>query len=184
MGSTPATDDSAQARRILARCLERRDHTRAELATALSRRGISPETSEVALDRFGELGLVDDGAFARRWVSIRGVSGGRSARALVQELRMRGVGADEVAQALDEYGLQEQAETALRVANRFAAAARRRGDDPGQARRKVIQALGRRGFPPSICLRAASLALLVSGNEAAGADADASADTGWVDSGE
>lgn len=158
MGSPPVVDEAA-AKRILARCLERRDHSRSELAAVLKRRGIPDEAAEVALERFAVLGLVDDAEFARRWVASRGVSGARSARVVALELRQRGVGSDEITEALEEYGAEEQAATALRVAQRFAGAARRRGDDPLQAHRKVLQSLARRGFPPSLCAEATAQAL-------------------------
>ena len=48
------------------------------------------------LDRFEEVGLVDDEAFARSWVDSRQRTRGLARRALAQELRRKGV-ADETA---------------------------------------------------------------------------------------
>ena len=43
------------------------------------------------LDRFTEVGLIDDAAFARAWVSSRQAGRGLARRALSAELRAKGV---------------------------------------------------------------------------------------------
>ena len=48
------------------------------------------------LDRFEEVGLIDDEAFARAWVASRQPGKGLARRALAQELRRKGID-DEVA---------------------------------------------------------------------------------------
>ncbi|HEY2549515.1 MAG TPA: RecX family transcriptional regulator, partial [Streptosporangiaceae bacterium] len=45
--------------------------TRAELAAALSRRGIPEEAAEEVLGRFTDAGLIDDATFASAWVESR-----------------------------------------------------------------------------------------------------------------
>jgi len=70
--------------------------TRAQLYSALSRRGVPDETAEAVLGRFAEVGLIDDAMFAASWVESRHHGRGLSARALAAELRQRGVAADNI----------------------------------------------------------------------------------------
>ena len=67
------------AREICLRQLAVRPRTRAELAGALAKRGISEEVSAQVLDRYDEVGIIDDAAFARAWVTSR--HAGRGSRA-------------------------------------------------------------------------------------------------------
>ena len=73
------------------------------------------------LDRFEEVGLIDDAAFARAWVESRHYSRGLAGRALSAELKQRGVAADEIRAAIDER-LDPEAEVASRAAARRAQA--------------------------------------------------------------
>ena len=45
--------------------------TRAQLAEALRKREVPEEAAEAVLERFSEVGLIDDEAFAAAWVSSR-----------------------------------------------------------------------------------------------------------------
>lgn len=87
---------AAHAQRICLRLLTARPRSRAELAGALRRRGIAEEVGESVLDRLGQLGLVDDAAFAEAAVHSDHSHRGLGRRALSNELRRRGV-SDEVA---------------------------------------------------------------------------------------
>lgn len=89
-------DPYAVARSICLRLLTSRARTRSELATALARRLVPADVAESVLDRFVELGFIDDEAFAQAWVQSRQSGRGLSGRALSQELRTKGV-ADDVA---------------------------------------------------------------------------------------
>ncbi|MGZ4438230.1 MAG: regulatory protein RecX, partial [Nocardioidaceae bacterium] len=67
----PEADAEAVARKILLDQLTGQARSRAELTTKLARKGVPPEIGERLLDRFEEVGLVDDAAFARSWVESR-----------------------------------------------------------------------------------------------------------------
>ena len=54
------------------------------------------------LDRYSDVGMIDDEAFARAWVTSRHHSQGLARRALAGELRRKGVADDDVGAALDE----------------------------------------------------------------------------------
>ncbi len=90
------------ARKILLDQLTGRARTRSELATKLGSRNVPDDVATRLLDRFEEVGLIDDAAFAREWVAQRQSGRGLARRALAQELRRKGID-DEVARdALDE----------------------------------------------------------------------------------
>src|SRR5687768_6986197 len=61
----PPQSESELAREICLRQLAVRPRTRAELAKALHRKGISDEVIAEVLDRYDEVGIIDDAAFAR-----------------------------------------------------------------------------------------------------------------------
>src|SRR4051812_9770854 len=101
MSADPDADPETIARAIALRMLERQPRTRAELARGMARRGVPPDAAAAVLDRFTDVGLVDDAAFATAWVDSR--QGGRSLgrRALSAELRRRGVDEETVRDAVD-----------------------------------------------------------------------------------
>jgi regulatory protein len=67
----PNRDPGELAREICLRQLAVRPRTRAELAAALHRRGIAEDVIEQVLDRYDEVGIINDEAFARAWVASR-----------------------------------------------------------------------------------------------------------------
>ena len=73
------------------RLLTVRPRTRQELGQALARKGIEQDTIDQVLSRLDEVGLVDDRAFAEQWVRCRHNYSGLARRALVAELRRKGV---------------------------------------------------------------------------------------------
>jgi len=73
----------------LLRLLAQRAYTVSELDTKLRRRGIGAEDAAALLERLGELQLVDDAAYAERYVASRRETRGRIA--LRRELQRKGV---------------------------------------------------------------------------------------------
>ena len=90
LDDSPA-DPEQVARTILLRRLEAAPRTRAELATTLRERNVPDEVALRVLDRFEEVGLIDDRVFARMWVESRQRGRNLSGRALRSELRRKGV---------------------------------------------------------------------------------------------
>ena len=76
-------DPEQVARTILLRRLSVAPRTRRELADDLRKRGIPDDVSARVLDRFEEVGLVDDTEFARMWAVSRQRTKG-SARSVLQ----------------------------------------------------------------------------------------------------
>ncbi|MEV4710111.1 regulatory protein RecX [Micromonospora sp. NPDC049374] len=170
-------DEAEVAREICLRQLAVRPRTRAELATALARRGISEETANQVLDRYDEVGIIDDAAFARAWVNSRHAGRGLARRALANELRQRGVDGDTASEALDELDETTEAETARALVERKLRTAR---GEPDAVFRRLVGMLARKGYPAGVAIRAVKDAIAAQSAEAAEfaeqIDADALAD--------
>ncbi|MFG3696576.1 regulatory protein RecX [Micromonospora sp. NPDC047620] len=170
-------DESEVAREICLRQLAVRPRTRAELAGALAKRGISEEVSATVLDRYDEVGIIDDAAFARAWVSSRHAGRGLARRALANELRQRGVDGEVASEALGELDEETEAETARALVERKLRSAR---GEPDAVFRRLVAMLARKGYPPGVAIRAVKDALAAQSAEAAEfaeqIDADALAD--------
>jgi regulatory protein len=144
----PEADPESVARKILLDQLTGQARSRKELADRLAKRNVPEEIATRLLDRFEEVGLVDDEAFARLWASSRQSSKGLARRALAQELRRKGV-ADEVArEALDELDPADE-EAAARTLVRRKLRTMGRLDDTVKARR-LVGMLARKGYAPGL----------------------------------
>ncbi len=100
------------ARKILLDQLTGRARTRSELADKLAGRNVPDDVASRLLDRFEEVGLVDDAAFAREWVEQRQSGRGLAKRALAQELRRKGIDDEVAREALDEIDADDEVEVA------------------------------------------------------------------------
>ncbi|MEW2440343.1 regulatory protein RecX [Micromonospora marina] len=173
----PPRDEAELAREICLRQLAVRPRTRAELAGALARRGISEEVAEQVLDRYDEVGIVDDAAFARAWVSSRHNGRGLARRALANELRQRGVDGEVAGAALDGLDEETEAQTARALVERKLRSTR---GEPDAVFRRLVGMLARKGYPAGVAFRAVKDALAAQSAEAAEfaehIDADAMAD--------
>jgi len=170
-------DPTELAREICLRQLAVRPRTRAELATALRRRGIDDDVAAEVLDRYDEVGMIDDEAFARAWVTSRHHSRGLARRALAGELRRKGVDSEAVGDALDELDPQTEEETARAlVARRLRV---ERTGTPEARFRRLVGMLARKGYPAGLAVRVVKEALAAdeeSAEFAGGIDSDALAD--------
>jgi regulatory protein len=144
-------DPEQAARSICLRLLTGQPRTRAELAGALAKRGIPAEAAVAVLDRFGEVGLIDDAAFAEAWVSSRHRGRGLAGRALQQELHRRGVAPETVRDALDTLDDETQEGTARALVRRRLAATR--GLSPDIRMRRLLGMLARKGYPAGLATR-------------------------------
>ncbi|WP_084653652.1 regulatory protein RecX [Nocardioides insulae] len=142
------TDEEARGRKILLDQLTAQARSRRQLADKLAQREIPDEIATALLDRFEEVGLIDDAAFARAWVSGRQSGKGLARRALAQELRRKGV-SDEVARAaLDELDPDDERE-AGRALVRKKLRTMHRLDQQVKVRR-LVGMLARKGYSPGV----------------------------------
>jgi regulatory protein len=166
-GDQPAdqpADQEGVARKILLDQLTGQARTRSELETRLARKGVPGPVAERLLDRFEEVGLVDDEAFARAWVQSRQSGKGLARRALAQELRRKGVSEDAARVALDEVDPDDEVETARRLVRRKLPTVARLGDEV--AARRLIGLLARKGYAPGLCYRVVREELATAGLDA------------------
>ena len=147
----PAGDPEARARQICLRLLTAAPRTRAELAAALSRRGVPGEAAEAVLGCFTDVGLIDDAAFARAWVESRHYSRGLSRRSLSAELRQHGVEAEEIREAVSTLDPEQEVATARRLVEQRMAGTR--GQPPEARIRRAAGTLARKGYPPGLVFR-------------------------------
>jgi regulatory protein len=144
----PDADAESVARTILLDALTGQARSRKELRDKLAKKDVPGELAERLLDRFTEVGLVDDEAFARSWVESRQRSRGLARRALAQELRRKGVDDDTARRALDDLE-PEQEERAARVLVRKKLRSLR-GVDHATATRRLAGLLARKGYPAGL----------------------------------
>jgi regulatory protein len=149
-GEGPHADPESVARTILLNRLESQPRTRHELARTLAKKMVPAEVAERMLDRFEEVGLIDDAAFARSWVESRQAGRGLARRALAQELRRKGV-PDEVArEALELVDPEAETEAARDLVRRRL---RSMGGLDDRARvRRLTAMLARKGYPPAVAM--------------------------------
>lgn len=154
---TPDADPASVARAIALRKLTAAPRTRAQLADALAHGGVPDDVTDATLDRFEDLGLVDDAEFARQWARSRQAGRGLARRALAYELRQRGVDDELVKEALDDPELGDEFETARELARRRLAPTRSRLSDRAERERQTRRVLGllaRKGYGGGVAARA------------------------------
>jgi regulatory protein len=163
----PDADPESVARTIGLTMLDRAPRTRSELEAAMARRGVPEDAAQTVLDRFVEVGLVNDAAFATAWVDSRHHGRGLARRALANELRKRGIDADIANTALESVTNDDEAIAAEALVRR------RIRSMSGLSRevqtRRLIGMLGRKGFGGSM---AYSVVRRVVGESSGSVDAD------------
>lgn len=115
------------------------------------------EASAAVLERFAEVGLIDDEAFASSWVESRHRGRSLGRRALAAELKRKGIDDELAAQALATVSTDDE------VAAATALVARRLRSMQGLPRetqtRRLVAMLARKGFGGSLSYRVVTEAL-------------------------
>lgn len=146
----PGDDAGAVARAVLLRRLSASGRSRSELRADLLERGVPEAVADANLDRFMELGFIDDVAFAEGWVRSRHRSRGLSRSVIRRELRTKGVDEciiDEALEAVDDDDERSRATELARVRVR----SMDRLDDAAKTRR-LVGVLARRGYSGAVAL--------------------------------
>ncbi len=146
----PEADPEAVGRKILLDQLTGQARSRAELAGKLARKRVPPDVAEGLLDRFEEVGLVDDAAFARAWVGSRQAGRGLARRALKDELRAKGVDAEVAAEAVGMVDDEDERSAARRLVQRRLPALQRL--DEATTTRRLLSMLARRGYSSGMAM--------------------------------
>jgi regulatory protein len=137
------------AKQILTRQLAASAKSRHQLAQALAKRSVPDDAAQEALDRYTELGYVDDSAFARAWVESRQRSRGLAASALRRELREKGIERELIDQVVSESVSDddERAAARLLVEKKLRSM---RGVNSDTATRRLVGMLSRKGYGPGV----------------------------------
>lgn len=159
----PPADPESVARSICLRLLTGAPKTRAQLADALRRKNVSDEVAERVLDRLGEVGLVDDAAFAEAWVQSRHAGRGLARKALRSELRQRGVGADTAAEALQTLDHDHEVIAARSLVERRLPSTRRL--QRATRFRRLVGMLARKGYSGALAAQVVREALEAEGGD-------------------
>lgn len=147
-GSGAEADQEAVARKILLDALTGQARSRKELADKLAKKNVPDDLARRLLDRFEEVGLVDDEAFARAWIASRQPGKGLARRALAQELRRKGVDDSVAREALEEIDPDDEEQAARRLVHKKM---RSLGSvDRTKATRRLVGMLARKGYPPGL----------------------------------
>lgn len=145
--ATADADPEAVARAILLRQLTMGPRTRAQLEQALARRNVPSQVAQALLDRFIEVGLIDDAAYAQALIRSDAAAGSLSRRRVAQRLRHKGVSPEITAAAVAGIDPDEEFEAAVDLARRRLP--RMLSLDPVTRRRRLTGLLARRGYDGS-----------------------------------
>ena len=146
--SAERASDPAAAREAALGLLERTRRTRSDLARRLREKGYAEAVIEQVIERLAAVGLVDDVEYARAFLEARLRRRSAGWRRLEQDLRARGVSAEDAAAARARLEEREGHEGEAAGARRVIAQAARRYArlDPETRRRRLYALLARRGF--------------------------------------
>jgi regulatory protein len=153
------------------RFLESRQRSIREVRRRLGQAGYPTPLIEAAIDRLGELGYLDDEAFARAWVESRDRARPRGERALRSELALKGVPREIVDRVLAERRPASEGTAGDGTADEAAAERllERRGRallriaDVRVRRNRAYALLARSGFDPDVAGRVAAAFAAASG---------------------
>jgi regulatory protein len=137
-------DPESVARGICLRALTGAPKTRQQLADLLAKADVPDDAAEAVLDRYVEVGLIDDAAYANAWVSSRQAGRGLARRALSAELRAKGVDAEVAAEAVEQIDDEDERAAAQRLVARKVPGMRRL--DRATATRRLMGMLARKGY--------------------------------------
>ncbi len=141
------------AKQVLLRRLSNAPRTRKELAKDLKDKNVTEEVASSALDRFEEIGLIDDAALAQNYVASHHERKGLGRNALRQQLRAKGVSDDVALAAVSQISEDQEFQAALVIACKKIRSLQR--DEPSSQLRKIVGVLARKGYSSNLAFRVA-----------------------------
>lgn len=143
-------DPHAVARAIVLRQLTNSPKSRAQLEAALRKRNCPDDVAMAVLDRFQEVGLVDDTAYAEMLVRSKQTVRGLGRRGLAHELRRSGVDDQTADAVLAGLAPEDERERATElVAKKLRAM---HGLDAAVQARRLAAMLARKGYSTEISM--------------------------------
>ena len=125
--------------------------SRKELETTLTKHHIEPDVAKSVLDRFEEIGMVDDAAYAELLIRSRCNTKRVSRSVLRQQLRQKGVNQEIIEEALLVVSDADELRMATELVERKARTMSRL--EPEVRKRRLFGLLARKGYNTSIALR-------------------------------
>lgn len=137
-----------RAREIALRLLTFAPRSSAQLREALIAREVEPQIVDEVIERYKQVGLLDDAELAARIARTRHLEKGAAPRLITQELQRKGFEPEHIDHALAQITEESQLETARSLAKsrweKSAALA------PQVRTRRVVGFLARKGYSPSL----------------------------------
>ncbi|MFM1826465.1 MAG: hypothetical protein RLZZ37_1100 [Actinomycetota bacterium] len=146
-------DQNQIAKQVLLRRLSNAPRTRKELAQDLKKKKIEEDIAQNALDRFEELGLINDQTYSENFVSTTHQRRKLGKKALKQQLRSKGVSEEIASQAVSQISEDEEFSAALALALKKIRSIQ--NDDPQTQIRKIVGLLARKGYSSSLSFQVA-----------------------------
>ncbi|SDC70578.1 regulatory protein [Sanguibacter gelidistatuariae] len=176
---TPAPPSSPleqeeRARNLALRMLTAAPKSRAQVEERLAAKEVDEAIICRLLDRFEQVGLLDDAELAAMIVRTRFAEKKQSRRAIAQELSRKGIPVHIAAAALDQLDDDDESAAALEIAR--ARLRRTQGLSPDTRIRRALGALGRKGYSSGVAMASIRAALAEEG--AVEVDDDARFDAG------
>lgn len=144
----PDADADAVARAIVLRQLSMAPRSRSQLERKLRQRGCDDDVAARVLDRFTEVGLVDDEAYAQMLVRSKQSGKGLARKALAHELRKQGIDQEIADEALGQVGAGDERARAERLVEKKLRTMR--GLDHAVQSRRLAGMLARKGYSGEI----------------------------------
>lgn len=164
--AVPNSAEASRARDIVLRQLSMMPRPRAVLAGKLKAKEIPDDVAEAVLDRYTELGLIDDQAYAELYVSAKHRDRGLGRYGLEAELRRQGVAEDDLRDAVTSIDEDAERRRATELIGKRLASALAAG--PDAARRRLLGQLSRRGYSSALAVQVVDAALADAGHRDSG----------------
>jgi regulatory protein len=162
IAADPDADPESAARGICLRLLAIRAHTRVELGEALARKGIADDVSARVLDRYSQVGLIDDAAFAAMFTQSRQAERGLSAREISRQLRSKGVDESIVRDTVAGIDSETERQTARVLVDRKLRSMTNLADEVKM--RRLVGLLARKGYSAGLAFAVCKDAIRANGS--------------------
>ncbi|MBV9313019.1 MAG: regulatory protein RecX [Pseudonocardia sp.] len=150
-GSGVPADPESAAQELCLRLLTARPRSRSELADALHRKGVSADVADRVLTRLGEVGLVDDEAYAAMVVQSGQRNRSLGRRALSAQLRRKGIAERTANEAVVAADSEDEENAARRLVKRKLRTMS--GLDDTTRIGRLMGMLARRGYSEALAYR-------------------------------
>lgn len=151
-GQDDEPDQHEVARAIVLRQLTASAKSRKQLEDKLADRDVPEEVAQDVLDRFEEVNLVDDRAYAAMFVRSRAETRKLSRSALRRELQQRGITGEYADEALEQRTDEDETEDAHQLVRKKLPQDIDFSDrkEVDKVTRRLVSMLGRKGYPPGL----------------------------------